>query len=127
MDPEVKRDLKLTSLRYNQFTAAVAIADIFAADVPEDKMRFILAILFNNATYTDNGAVTVRRILEDNTTEDFIDSIPVPAGEAHLVGEIDINKPILVLAGGQNLGALRDEAPDIELTIWWIDYPDAGK
>ena len=111
-------------LRPAQLTIGTSRANFFTDDIPERKIRYIVAIFFfGDATAT--RTVEIEKVKEDDTYEMVFDNIGVaPTEKVQLPkDQYNIEEPIIVLEGGTNLSAVADaEAtpPALEATaIYW--------
>ena len=112
-------------LRPAQLTIGTSRANFFTDDVPERKIRYIVAIfIFGDATAT--RTVEIEKVKEDDTYDMVFDNIGVaPTEKVTLPREsYDIEDVLLALEGGTNLSAIADaEAtpPALEATVIYWD------
>ena len=114
-------------LRYAQLTIGTSRANFFAEDIPERKMRYIVAIfIFGDATAT--------RLVEIEKLKDGHADPPVAADYDMIFDNIgvaptekiqlpkdkyDIEDPIITLEGGANLAAVADAGAPEATVIYW--------
>jgi len=109
-------------IRYAQLTIGTTRANFFASDVPERKIRYIVAIfIFGDGTAS--RTVEIERVKEDDTYEMIFDNIPVaPAAKVSLPNEhYNIEDVLIVLEGGTNLSAVANAGAPEATVIYWDD------
>jgi len=108
-------------LRYAQLTIGTSRANFWTSDVPERKIRYVVAIfLFGDATAT--RTVEIEKVKEDDTYDMIFDNIGVaPTEKVQLpIGSYSIEDPIIALEGGTNLSAIADAGAP-EATVIYFD------
>lgn len=107
-------------IRYAQLTIGTSRANFWSDDVPERKIRYVVAIfIFGDATAT--RLVEIEKVKEDDTYEMIFDNIGVAPTEKVPIpkDQYNIEDPILVLEGGTNLSAVADAGAPEATVIYW--------
>ncbi len=108
-------------IRYAHKWVTTDLADIFASDVPDKKIRYVLKIIITG----DQQAARVIDLYKrkrDDTTAPFVLNVNVEAPEYKEIpqGVYDPEKPILVLEGGTNLAA-KVSGNSLSVTVVYRD------
>ena len=107
-------------LRPAQLTIGSSRTNFFGEDVPERKIRYIVAIfIFGDAT--SSRLVEIEKVKEDDTYEMVFDNIGVaPTEKIQLpIDGYDIEDPLITLEGGTNLSAIADAGAPEATVIYW--------
>ena len=107
-------------LRPAQLTIGSSRTNFFGEDVPERKIRYIVAIfIFGDAT--SSRLVEIEKVKEDDTYEMVFDNIGVaPTEKVQLpIDGYDIEDPLITLEGGTNLSAIADAGAPEATVIYW--------
>ena len=119
------REQKIGRLKSRQLDVTTTAANIFSSDVGNLR-RHIVGILFVNSDAAP-VAISVRKVLSDDTTEDFLDSYMVDAQDTDSVNKgsvVDLDNPLIVLTRSQNLEFdVETATKTMKATIWWYDHP----
>lgn len=112
----------MEKLRIRQVTLSTSRADLFAAAVPESRIRYVVGIWLNG----DGTARTVQieRTEEDASHTMLFDGVNVPAAEDAPVPngwEFDIENPFMLCEGGTNLTAVAAAGAPEATIIYWDD------
>lgn len=107
-------------LRVYQATLGVARVDLFAAAVPERKIRNIVWIgIMGDGT---SRTVEIEKTEEDATHTMKFDNIPVPPADLIRIPDgwkFDIENPFMTLEGGTNLTGISSlGAPELTIIYW---------
>jgi len=114
----IPREVVIERLGYAQITVGTSDTNFFSSDVPERKMRNIVAIfLIGDGT---SRTVDIKKVKEDDTTDTIFDGVPVPPADIVPIPEKhDIMNPIIVLEGGTNLAAVASAGAPTATLIYW--------
>ena len=109
---------KLRNLQ--KWITTTTVTDIFSSNVPEDKMRYIVAIFLIGKDTT--AVVNIKKKKEDGTYEDIFPNINVAASEFKPIPPTyDIENPIIPLEGGTNLAANLVSGTSVSITVLYWD------
>jgi hypothetical protein len=113
-------------LNYATATADTTRGSVFSADVPSDKIRYIVAIFLIGDRTTSN-AVTIEKLKSGHATppvsdnyETIFNSVPIaPTDVRPIPPTFDIENPIIVLEGGSNLSVVAtSKGPNVTVIYW---------
>jgi hypothetical protein len=115
----ITREQILERLRYAQLTIGTSRANFFTGNVPEDKMRYIVAIIIIGDG-TASRTVNIEKRTEAGGYEMIFNSIPVaPADIVYLPQSYNVEDAIVVLEGGTNLSAVASAGSPKATVIYW--------
>jgi len=110
----IREKLKATSV-----TIGTSDTDAWTENVPENKMRFIVAI-FLIGDGTASRTVDIEKKEEDGSYTVKFDDVPIaPADVRPIPPSYDIENPILVLEGGTNLAFKANAGSPKATVIYW--------
>jgi hypothetical protein len=108
-------------LKYEQKWITTSNTNIFASDVDEYKIRYIVKIILTGDQSTTRVA-EISKKLEAGSYDTFIPNINVVASEKKEIpeGSYDIEDPIITLEGGTNLAG-KVSGNSISMTVIYWD------
>jgi len=117
---KLTREQIMERVRVAQLTLSTTRTDIFATDVPEKTLRYIILIIIYGDCVASR-TVEVEKKKEDGTYKMKYDNVPIAPADARSIppNGWDIEKPILVLEGGTNLAFTASAgAPEVSVLYW---------
>lgn len=112
----------MEKLRIRQVTLSDSRADLFAAAVPESRIRYVVGIWINGDG--TSRTVEIERTEEDASHTMLFDNVPVPPADQVQVPkgwEFDIENPFMLCEGGTNLTAIASAGAPEATIIYWDD------
>lgn len=114
------KDMIRDRIRTRSASLTNSLADLFANPVDEGVQRNIIAIyLFGDATSTR----VVDLAYVNERTDTVFDDIPVSPTEKVALpeGSPDLETPIIILNGGENLQGVQDDGSGVTITLVYWD------
>jgi len=114
----------IEKLRYKSVTIGTTRTDAFTSNVPEDKMRCIVAIfLIGDGSASRTVDIEKKEEVEAGATQTYetiFNDVPIaPAEVKQLPQTYDLQHPLIVLEGGTNLTFTASGGSPKATVIYW--------
>lgn len=121
----ITREQKAQRLRRRQIQSTNVAANVFSSNVPARKRRYIVGIFLSQITNSP-VSITLSKILNSAAAETFLKNVVIDAQGNLSLNQgsiVNLDHPLEVLTGGQNFQVQSDAANNIQVTVWWVDFP----
>lgn len=118
------RQQKVERMEYRTMQATTTAANIFSADVPQARKRYVVGLLISNQSASPVD-LDVNKVDVDNNSDEFLDQLVIDADGQWPSTDwpVDIDNPLIILTGSQNLEFDVATSGTLEITIWYYDDP----
>lgn len=108
--------------KFATVTSGTAGNNIFSSDIPEEKTRYVWALILSNTAGTAS-TLDIKKVEEDDTTTDIAPNFNLAATETVTLSMEDMGMVLPALAGGTNLEFTASQA-SVEVTAFYTDHPE---
>lgn len=112
----------LERLRVAQITVGTSETDFFSSNVPENTMRYVVAIILNGDG-SSTRTVTIYKKSENGSYSTLVDKWAIAPTDTKMLppNQYDVENPLFVLEGGTNIAAKTDGGAPSATLIYWDD------